>query len=59
MLHLWVPMAAVHIKGEVRQFFFYLLKVFIGPKLREVKTGNFHRKAPKLVKNYIKGSKIQ
>ena len=44
-------------KGEVRQFF-YWLKVFIGPKLRQVSKGNFHRKAPKWVKNQTKGSKI-
>ena len=46
------------LKGKLGKFFI-LLKVFIGPKLREVKTGNFHRKAQKLVKNHIKGSKIQ
>ena len=45
------------IKGEVEQFF-YWLKVFIGPKLRQVSKGNFHRKAPKWVKNQVKGSKI-
>ena len=33
---------------------FYWLKVFIGPKLREVSKSNFHRKAPKLVKNEVK-----
>ena len=37
---------------------FYRLKVFIGPKLREVSIGNFHRKAPKCAKNRVKGSKI-
>ena len=45
------------IKGEVKQSF-YWLKVFIGPKLREVSTGNIQRKAPKTVKNQVKGSKI-
>ena len=45
-------MHAVYIKGEVRRFF------FIGPKLRRVSKGNFHRKAPKWVKNRVKGSKI-
>ena len=44
-------------KGDVRRFF-YWLKVFIGPKLRQVTKGNFHRKAPKWVKNQAKGSKI-
>ena len=42
------------LKGD----FFYLFKVFIGPKLRQVSIGNFHRKAPKWVKNQAKGSKI-
>ena len=46
------------IKGELKRFFFYRLKVFIGPKLRQVSKGNFHRKAPKWVKNQVKGSKI-
>ena len=46
------------LKGEVRRFFLYWLKVFIGPKLRQVSKGNFHRKAPKWVKNQVKGSKI-
>ena len=45
-------------KGELKRFFFYRLKVFIGPKLRQVSKGNFHRKAPKWVKNQVKGSKI-
>ena len=45
------------IKGELKRFF-YRLKVFIGPKLRQVSKGNFHRKAPKWVKNQVKGSKI-
>ena len=36
----------------------YWPKVFIGPKLREVSKGNFHRKAPKLVRNQVEGSKI-
>ena len=45
------------IKGEVRQFF-YRLKVFIGPKLREDAIGNFHWKAPKWAKNQAKVSKI-
>merc|ERR1711951_283357 len=36
----------------------YWLKVFIGFKLREVLTGKFHQKAPKLVKNQAKGSNI-
>ena len=38
--------------------FFYWLKVFIGPKLRQVSKGNFHPKAPKWTKNQAKGSKI-
>ena len=38
--------------------FFYWLKVFIGPKLRQVSKGNFHPKAPKWIKNQAKGSKI-
>ena len=41
-----------------KAIFFYRLKVFIGPKLRQVSKGNFHRKAPKWVKNQVKGSKI-
>ena len=45
------------LKGKLGDFF-YLFKVFIGPKLRQVSIGNFHRKAPKLVKNQAKGSKI-
>ena len=45
------------LKGKLGDFF-YLFKVFIGPKLRHVSTGNFHRKAPKLVKNQAKGSEI-
>ena len=40
----------IHLKGKLGKFF-YRLKVFVGPKLREVSKGNFHRKAPKLVKN--------
>ena len=47
----------MYIKGELKRFF-YRLKVFIGPKLRQVSKGNFHRKAPKWVKNQVKGSKI-
>ena len=47
----------MHLKGEVRRIF-YRLKVCIGPKLREVTISNFHRKAPKWVKNQAKGSKI-
>ena len=47
----------VPLKGGYRNFF-YLFKVFIGPKLRQVSIGNFHRKAPKLVKHQAKGSKI-
>ena len=39
-------------KGELNRFF------FIGPGLRQVLKGNFHRKAPKWVKNQVKGSKI-
>ena len=42
-------------KGEVRRFF---VVVSIGPKLDYVSKGNFHRKAPKWVKNQVKGSKI-
>ena len=34
------------INGEVLDYFVYWLKVFIGPKQREVSMGNFHRKAP-------------
>ena len=45
------------LKGKLGDFF-YLFKVFIGPKLRQVSIGNFHRKAPKWVKNQAKGSKI-
>ena len=45
------------LKGK-KSDFFYRLKVFIGPKLRQVSKGNFHRKAPKWVKNQVKGSKI-
>ena len=45
------------LKGKLGDFF-YLFKVFIGPKLRQVSVGNFHRKAPKWVKNQAKGSKI-
>ena len=44
------------VKVEVRQFF-YWLKVFISPKLRDISIGNFRRKAPKWVKNQVKGSK--
>ena len=45
------------LKGEVRQKKL-LAQSFYGPKLREVSTGNFYRKAPKLVKNQVKGSKM-
>ena len=45
------------LKGKLGNSF-YWLKVFIGPKLRQVSKGNFHRKAPKWVKNQAKGSKI-
>ena len=45
------------LKGKLGNFV-YLFKVFIGPKLRQVSKGNFHRKAPKWVKNQAKGSKI-
>ena len=39
--------------------FFYRLKVFFSPKLRQVSIDNFHQKAPvKWVVNQIKGSKI-
>ena len=48
----------IYLKGEVRHFFFYWLKVSIGPKLREISIGNFHRKAPKWAKNQVKVSKI-
>ena len=44
-------------KGEVRRFFFYRLKVFIGLKLREVSIYNFHRKAPKWAK--ISGQSVK
>ena len=33
------------LKGKLGDFF-YWLKVFIGPKLRQVSIGNFHRNAP-------------
>ena len=46
-----------HLKGELKRFF-YRLKVFICPKLRQVSKGNFHRKTPKWVKNQVKGTKI-
>ena len=52
------PKRVHHLKGELKRFFFYRLKIFIGPKLRQVSKGNFHRKAPKWVKNQVKGSKI-
>ena len=41
-----------------KAIFFYWLKVFIGPKLREVSTGKIHWRGPKWVKNQVKGSKI-
>ena len=44
------------LKGKLGKFF-YWLKVFIGPKLREVSIDNFHRKAPKWAKNQVKVSK--
>ena len=44
------------LKGKLGDFF-YRLKVFIGPKLDLVSKGNFHRKAPKWVKNQLKGPK--
>ena len=47
----------ISLKGKLGEKF-YWLNVFIGLKLREVSTGNFYRKAPKLVKNHVKGSKI-
>ena len=37
---------------------FYRLKVFIGPKVREVSTGNFHRKALKWAKIRSKCQKL-
>ena len=45
------------LKGKLGDFF-YWLKVFIGPKLREVSTGNFCRKAPKWAKKQVKVSQI-
>ena len=45
------------LKGELK-WFFYLLKVLIGPKLRQVSIAIFHQKAPKWIKNQVKGSKI-
>ena len=42
------------VKGKLGDFF-YWLKVFIGPKLGQVSKGNFHREAPKWVKNQVKG----
>ena len=44
----WVDISKLlfKLKGKLGDFF-YWLKVFIGPKLREVSKGNFHRKAPK------------
>ena len=45
------------LKGKLKRFF-YRLKGFIGPKLRQVSKGNFHRKVPKWDKNQVKGSKI-
>ena len=45
-------------KGDVRSQQLCELKVFIGFKLREVSTGNFHRKAPKWAKKRVKVSKI-
>ena len=47
----------VALKGKLGEKI-YRLKVFIWPLLREVSIGNFNRKAPKLVKNQVKGSKI-
>ena len=55
--HRGVCSEELNLKGKLGDFF-YLFKVFIGPKLRQVSIGNFHRKAPKLVKNQAKGSKI-
>ena len=45
------------LKGKLGEFF-YWPKVFIGHILREVSKGNSYRKAPKLVKNQVEGSKI-
>ena len=42
------------LKGQVRSF--YWLKIFIGPKIKEVSTGNFHQKDQKLVKKSKGGS---
>ena len=38
-------LSAILLKEKLGDFF-YWLKVFIGPKLRQVSKGNFHRKAP-------------
>ena len=45
------------LKGKLG-IFFYWLKAPFEPKLREVLTGNFHRKAPKWAKKRVKVSKI-
>ena len=57
VIHARAFVVIMTLKGKLGDFF-YLFKVFIGPKLRQVSIGNFHRKAPKLVKNQAKGSKI-
>ena len=41
------------LKGKLGDFF-YRLKVFISPKLKEVSISNFHRKAPKWENNQAK-----
>ena len=48
---------SIFLKGKLGKFL-YWPKVFIGPKLREVSKGNFCRKAPKLVKHQVEGTKI-
>ena len=55
----WPFSVILKIKGEVRPFFlsFYFIIIFIGHKVRKISKCNFHRKAPKWVKNQAKGSK--
>ena len=42
----------------IKAIFLSAQRFFIGYKLRQVSISNFHRKAPKRVKNQGKGSKI-
>ena len=48
---------SVSLKGKLGNFF-YWIKVFIGLKLREVSTGNFHRKTQSGPKNESKCQKL-